>query len=311
MSRMSASDSKKQKPWIGRLLKALILLCSWMPYRLSQWIGSGLGRLLFWLPASKNSNKRIIQKNLAIAYPELNEFERHQRVKKALIALGKVTMELGIAWCWSYERLRPLIKEVKGQALLDEAKAHTKGILFLAPHMGNWELIGPIVSTQHSATFLYRPPNIPSVESFMVNARARFGAKLAPTDLRGVRTLIKALKNKEATVILPDQDPGASGGVYAPFYGRPARTMTLVSKLIQKTDCTVFFIVMKRLPNAQGFCLHYLPADPKIASTNEQEATTALNQGVEQCIQLAPEQYLWAYKRYRKPPEGVTDIYKK
>ncbi len=308
MPNKSAKKHKeKEQVWAGRLLKSLIILFSWMPYRLTQWVGAGIGHLLFWLP---NSNKRIVQANLAAVYPNLSPPEQQQKVKKTLIELGKVTAELGAAWCWSYQRLAPLLKEVKGQALLDNANAQNKGILFLAPHMGNWELIGPIVSAQHTATFLYRPPNVPSVESFMIHARARFGATLAPTNLRGVRTLIKALKNQEATVILPDQDPGESGGVYAPFYGRPARTMTLVSKLIQKTDCIALFIVLERLPKAQGFCLHYLPADPKIASPNEQEATTALNQGIEQCIQIAPEQYLWGYKRYRKPPKSMIDIYK-
>ncbi|MCF6345856.1 MAG: lysophospholipid acyltransferase family protein [Thiomicrorhabdus sp.] len=307
---MSNTQTKHTKDysWAARILKSIIRLFSWMPYWLVQWTGTAIGYLLIWLP---NSHKNIARKNLAVAYPHLSEDKQQQRVKQTLISLGKVTAELGAAWCWPYKRLQPLFKEVKGQALLDNAIAQQKGIIFLAPHMGNWELAGSIVSAQHSATFLYRPPNLPSIESFMVNARGRFGAALAPTNLRGVRTLIKALNNQEATAILPDQDPGASGGVYAPFFGRPARTMTLVSKLIQRTDSTVLFIVLRRLPNAQGFCLHYLPADPDIASSNELTAATALNRGVEKCIQLAPEQYLWSYKRYRKPPKTMTDIYKK
>lgn len=308
---MPKTTQPKEQKWAGKLLKGLIKLFSWMPYRLTQWIGIAIGTLLYWLPCRPNNNRGITQKNLTIAYPNLTDTERKQLEKQSLIELGKVTAELGAAWCWPYERLRPLLQDIKGQRLVDEAIAQKKGILFLAPHMGNWELIGPIISAQHTATFLYRPPNVPSVESFMVNARTRFGASLAPTNLRGVRTLIKALKNQEVTAILPDQDPGDSGGVYAPFYGRPARTMTLVSKLIQKTDCTVLFTVLQRLPNAQGFCLHYLPADPDIASQNELKATIALNKGVENCIQLAPEQYLWCYKRYRKPPKSMIDIYKK
>lgn len=296
-----------QQVWAGRLLKGLVVLFSWLPYGVVQKLGSAIGLLLYWLPSG---SKSIVRKNIAVAYPDLTAAEQQQLVKQILIESGKTTAEFGSVWCWQQDKLYGLIKEVKGQALLEEALAKNKGVICLAPHMGNWEMAGPILSCQYASTFLYRPPNVPSVESFMVNARARFGAKLAPTDVRGVRTLIKALKNKETTVILPDQDPGASGGVYAPFFGRPARTMTLVSKLIQKTDCAFLFMVVKRLPNGKGFCVHYLPADPKIASEDELEATTALNHGVEACIALATEQYLWAYKRYRKPPEGVEDIYK-
>ena len=296
-----------QQVWVGALLKGLVKLFSWLPYGLVHSLGSVIGLLLYWLPTG---SKAIVRKNLKAVYPDLSQTEHNKLLKQTLIESGRTTAEFGPVWCWDQHKLSGLVKEVKGQALVDAALAKNKGVIFLAPHMGNWEMTVPVISTQYSSTFLYRPPNVPSVESFMVNARSRFGAKLAPTDIRGVRTLIKGLKNQEVTVVLPDQDPGSSGGVYAPFMGRPARTMTLVSKLIQKTECEFLFMVVKRLPKGQGFCVHYLPADPKIASEDELEATTALNRGVEECVKLATEQYLWAYKRFRKPPKGVEDIYK-
>lgn len=309
---MSKSRPQKEKinqqVWAGALLKGLVVMFSWMPYWMVQWLGVAIGMLLYWLPSG---SKSIVKKNIAAVYPNLDRSEQDHLVKQVLIESSKTTVEFGPVWCWNQDKLNGLVKEVEGQALVDEALAKNKGVIFLAPHMGNWEMIVPVISSLYASTFLYRPPNVPSVESFMVDARSRFGAKLAPTDVRGVRTLIKALKNSEVIGILPDQDPGASGGVYAPFCQRPARTMTLVSKLIQKTDCAVVFMVVKRLANGEGFAVHYLPADAaKLASKDELEATTALNQGVEACIELATEQYLWAYKRYRKPPKGVEDIYK-
>ncbi|GKT12822.1 MAG: Kdo2-lipid IVA lauroyltransferase/acyltransferase [Thiomicrorhabdus sp.] len=300
-------EQENQQVWAGALLKGLVQIFSWMPYRMVQVVGIAIGYLLYWLPSS---TKSIVKKNLQAVYPNLSLAEQNQLVKQTLLESGKTTAEFGPVWCWRQSELNGLIKEVKGQELVDEALAKNKGIIFLVPHMGNWEMAVPVISTQYPSSFLYRPPNVPSVESFMVKARSRFGGKLAPTDIRGVRTLIKALKNREVTVILPDQDPGESGGVFAPFYNRPARTMTLVSKLIQKTDCAFLFMVVKRLPDVQGFCVHYLPADPDIASEDELQATTALNSGVQSCIELATEQYLWAYKRYRHPPAGVEDIYK-
>lgn len=305
--RSSDKEHVNQQVWVGALLKGLVVIFSWMPYRMAQAVGTAIGYLLYWLPSG---SKSIVSKNITVVYPNLSLAEQSQLLKKTLIELGRTTAEFGSVWCWGSQDLNSLVKEVKGQSLVDDALSKGKGVIFLAPHMGNWEMAAPITSTQYPATFLYRPPNIPSVESFMVKARSRFGGKLAPTDIRGVRRLIKALKNREVTVILPDQDPGESGGVYAPFYNRPARTMTLVSKLIQKTDCAFLFMVVKRLPDAQGFCIHYLPAAPEIASKDELEATAALNRGVQSCIDLAPEQYLWAYKRYRHPPKGIDDIYR-
>jgi len=293
--------------WLGGLLKGLVIVFSWLSLSLNQRIGRGIGWLLIWLP---NSQKRIALINIQVAFPHLSATEQKVLLRKSLLQLGMAITELGPMWRWSEKKLLPLIREVKGRGLLDDAIAKQKGLILLPPHIGSWELITYYMSIQYPSTFLYRPPNVPSIESFMINARERFGAKRAPTDMRGVRILIKALKKNEMTGILPDQDPGPSGSVYAPFFGRPARTMTLVSKLVQKTDCAFLFVVMERLPNAEGYRLHFLPADANIGSTDELVATTALNAGVEACIAVAPEQYLWSYKRFRKPPPEVVDIYK-
>jgi len=307
---MSSGKVKQRKPrvFVGKIIKALVVFFSWFTLRLNQVMGAGLGYLFYWLP---NSNQRITKINIREVYPHLAIEEQQALVKSSLIETAKATTELGPAWCWPADKLLGLVKEVKGQALIDDAVAQQKGVIFLTPHIGSWELVASYLSNHYPATFLYKPPNVPSVEKFMVSARGRFGGKLAPTNTRGVRTLIKALKNNEVTVILPDQDPGESGGVYAPFLGRPARTMTLVSKLLQKTECACLFVVMERLPEAKGYTLHVLPADDKLASLDAEEATTALNKGIESCIAIAPEQYLWSYKRFRKPPPGVENIYQK
>lgn len=297
------------KAWQGKLIEKLIIFLSWLPLGVVRLLGILLGSIFYWLP---NSSKRVAKINIATALPHLSTVQQKQLLKTNLKETSKVFLELGAMWRWPEDKLLGLIKEVKGQELLDQAVAQGKGVIFIAPHIGNWELIGPYLSSKYPSTFLYRPPNVASVEEFMVKSRGRFGAKLAPTDARGVRTLMKALSNNEVSVILPDQDPGATGGVYAPFFDHPARTMTLLSKLMQKTDCAAVLVVMKRLPGLSGgFALHVIPADEEVKSEDVLQATTALNRGVEQCVEIAPEQYLWTYKRYRKPPEGVVDIYKK
>ncbi|WP_040726709.1 lysophospholipid acyltransferase family protein [Thiomicrorhabdus sp. Kp2] len=308
MSQQSAKKPENQQAWLGAILKGLIRFLSWMPLRLNHALGSALGVLLYWIP---NSNRRIAQINIQQVYSDRSPQQQQALLKANLKETAKAFMELGPAWCWSSEKLLKQVVEIKGKDLVEQAVAKEKGVVFLGPHIGSWELIATYLSVLYPSTILYRPPNVPSVETFMVNARGRFGATMVATDGRGVRSLMKALKNKEVTAILPDQDPGESGGVYAPFFGRPARTMTLVSKLLQKTDSACLFVVMKRLPKGQGYALHFLPAQHEVASEEAEVATQALNQGVEQCIAIAPEQYLWSYKRYRKPPAEVADIYKK
>lgn len=302
---MSFKKALKQAVVVG-LAKGFITFFSWLPLWLNQSIGRFIGRLLWWLP---NENRRITLVNLRLAFPDESETSRNQTAKQSLLHLGMMVTELGPAWLWPEKKIRPLIKAVKGQFLLDEALAAKKGVIFLAPHIGAWELIGPFLSTQYPSTFLYRPPNVSGLENFMVSSRGRFGAALAPTDVRGVRTLIKALKQQQVSVILPDQDAGEKGGIHAPFFEHPARTMTLASKLIQKTDCQFLFMAMERLPKAQGYRVHFLPAEPEVASQDDVVATHALNRGVEQCVRLLPEQYLWSYRRFRKPPKGTPSPY--
>jgi len=295
-----------QKAWAGAILKGFIVFFSWLPLRLNRALGGLIGRILWWF---NTGSRKVVTQNIQAVYPEYSKAEQNQLIKDNLIETGKMITELGPAWRWSSERLLPLIKKVEGQQYLDAAVAKNKGVIFLAPHIGSWELIGPYLSTQYPSTFLYRPPNVPSIESFMVKSRARFGATLAPTDMRGVRTLIQALKANQVTGILPDQDPGKRGSVYAPFFGRAVRTMTLTSKLIQKTDAAFVYIVMERLPGSKGYKLHFIPAEEAIASMDDVEATTALNRGVEACIAIAPAQYLWSYKRFRHPKEGEQSLY--
>ena len=297
-----------EKAWQGALVKGFIKFLSWLPLGLARSLAIIFAYLNWWFP---NESKRTIKANLKTAFPALNIKQRQFLVKQNLIATSQTFSELGAMWCWHKTKLLPLIKQVSGEEHLQAALAREKGVIFIAPHMGNWELIGPYLSASYPSTFLYRPPNVASIENFMVESRGRFGAELAPTDGRGVRKLMKALKSQQVTVILPDQDPGKTGGVYAPFFDYPARTMTLLSKLKKQTDTSLVAVVMQRLSGLNaGYHLHFLSVPEEVGSQDVHIATEALNRVVEDCVRIAPEQYLWSYKRYRKPPQGYKNIYK-
>jgi len=297
-----------QQAWQGKLFIGLLKFFSWWPLPVNHAMGKAIGYLLWWLPTSP---KRISEINLSIAFPQLSEAERQTYLKQSLLELGKTTTELGPVWLWDENRVFELIQSVQGEHLVDEAFKQDKGVIILSPHLGAWEIMGIYLSRHYPMTTLYRPPNIRSIEAFMRQVRERSGSTLVPTDLSGVKALRKALQKNEMIGILPDQDPGKNGSTYAPFFGHAARTMMLVSKLASKSKSAVFFAYAKRLPKGQGYEIHFIPADEKVAATDELTATTALNQGVELCVKLLPTQYQWNYKRYKHPPEGHEDVYKK
>lgn len=209
---MKQSDDRK--PIVGALFRGVIRLLSWLPLRYAQAIGAGLGWLLWRVP---NSVKRISEKNIALAFADQSAEQQEQLVKASLIELGKTATELGPLWCWSKQRLLPLVKEVRGAERIESALAQGRGVIVLSPHLGAWEMMGWYWSVQYPITSLYRPPRIGSIENFMRQVRERSGATLVPTDMSGVKALRKALKNNEIVGILPDQDPGKAVALSRPF----------------------------------------------------------------------------------------------
>ncbi len=293
--------------WTGFLvLRAILCLLSLTTLRVNHFYGYLVGCFLWWF---ETEVKRVSRTNLKIAFPNLSPAEHETLLSDSLIEFGKTITELGHLWTGSERRIRGLVTEVKGQRYVDDAKAAGRGVIILAPHLGAWELCGLCLSLEYDITSLYRPLKLRAAERFARRVRERFGAKLVPTDLPGVRALRRALARNAMVGILPDQDPGNAGGVYSPFFGRYARTMLLASRLAAKTGCPVLFCCAERLPKGKGYRIHFVPANPLVGSPNERIATTALNQGVQSLIDINPAQYQWSYRRFKNPPDHETSPY--
>ena len=293
------------KPWQDRLVSGLFMgMARWLARRdlaAVHRFGERLGGVLNAVP---NEARAITRRNLAWVNGRL---DTAVTPAEALRELGKTAAEFGPMWLWDDARMEALIVEIAGQEHMDAALAAGRGVLLLAPHLGNWELLGWYLGRHYPTTSMYEPPYFSGVDGFMRAGRERSGATLVPTDMTGVRALIRALKRNEIAAILPDQAPD-NGYVFADFFGRPARTMTLAHKLAQRTGAATIMAFMERLPAAQGYRLHYLPG-PDLGGDDPQRAARALNEAVERCVRLAPAQYQWSYKRWRKPPAGTADLY--
>jgi KDO2-lipid IV(A) lauroyltransferase len=287
----------KKRPLVGLLFRAVIRLLSIFPLRWTHRLGVVVGWCLWLVP---NPLKKISTANISRAYPGYLPEQHNRLLRHSLIELGKGFCELGPLWYWPREKLLSLTQDQGGSVLLKEALTQGRGVIVLSPHLGAWELMGLYCSIFFPITSLYRPPRVSSMADFMRQVREREGAILVPTDVSGIKALFRALKNNEMVGILPDQDPGKRGGVLAPFFNYPANTMTLLAKLIKKTGAPVLFTFAERLPKGAGFKVHVIEAGEGLDAANELEAATALNQQIEQCVNLVPAQYLWSYGRYRK-----------
>ena len=277
-----------------------------LPLRANQALGACLGHLA-WLCKSKQ--RRTTEVNLRLCYPGMPDDEIRLFSRRSLVETGKQLTES--AWIWNRPVEDTLSKpiNIKGQKLLDQAIKAGKGVVMISPHLGNWELCILLLSQQHPFTYFYRNPRQAGMGDLLVKWRTHLGGKPAALTASGIRQGLRVLKKGEILGFLPDQEPDADNGIFAPFFNEPALTMTLLSKVASKSDYPILFCVAERQPKARGWTLHIRQADPQIASKNLVEATTALNHGVEDCIGLCPEQYLWDYKRFSTCADGSRRQY--
>ena len=289
------------------LVKLLFRLFSSLPLPAAHALGAALGWIFLIIP---NKRRRTAEINLALCFPELDAAARRRRLRRNLIESGKSIAEIGVLWTRGENTLRRLIRGVSGEDNIKEAMARGKGVILAAPHLGAWETIGMWSSLNYPMTSLYRTPPMSQLGQLMRAARERFGARLVATDNTGIRALYKALERGEMVGILPDQVPAARGAaVFAPFFGIPAATMVLLSRLAIKTGAPVMFGYAERLPRGRGYHLHFLPAPAEINHGSIESSAAVVNAMVEKCVRALPEQYQWVYKRFRILPPGEKPFY--
>lgn len=272
----------------------------------AQRLGAMIGRILWW---GDSRTTRVTIENIKLCYPNLSQVEQQALTKKSLIETGKLFSEFGVVWEWPTEKTLGLIKSVEGKEYLDAIFEKGKGAIVLAPHHGNWEMVGLYLSTLRPMAALYKPPKIQALEDYMSSVRGRHGSELVPTNKRGVIRLFSILSKQGMVGILPDQVPGGTGGMFAPFMGVEANTVKLVSRLIDRTKCEVVSLCAIRRPNGEGFDMVFKPADPDIYSEDLLTSITALNKSIEACIESHPEQYQWEYKRFKGAEHNGKKVY--
>ncbi|MBJ6138726.1 lysophospholipid acyltransferase family protein [Marinobacter litoralis] len=288
------------------MIAGILRLVSFLPLRAAQFIGKWLGAL-GW--AMNGRSRKTTDTNIRICLPELSSAEQRQLSKDSMAHTGMTAAEIPLMWEWPVDKCLGLIKETRGLELVDEALASGKGLILLAPHIGNWELVGLLFSSRYKMASLYSPPHIKEFEDYMIRVRGRVGSELVRGDRRGLLRLMGILKEGGVAGILPDQSPRGKTNAYAPFFGMEVRTMTLVNKLMLKTGANVLVAFAERLPQGRGFRIVVEEAEPGNGDPDAIAAATALNKSVEKVVRMAPAQYQWEYKRLRHRPPGNPNPY--
>ena len=274
------------------MLVFIFRLLSRLPLRALHWLGAALGWLVYLLSPSY---RRRLKNNLEGA-----GFGQH--LSAAIAESGKAIVELPFVWCARPERVAALASEENWE-VAQAAFERGQGVVFLTPHLGCFEITAQQIALRTPLTVMYRPPRKAALKPLIEGARARHNLHLAPANLAGVRILAKCLKRGEPVGVLPDQVPQEGEGVWAPFFDRPAYSMTLPAKLAQLGKAEIILVYAERLPAGAGFVVRFVPFEGSLAGTPADQAAT-INRAMEQLIARCPAQYFWSYNRY-KHPEGV------
>jgi KDO2-lipid IV(A) lauroyltransferase len=280
------------------LIRWLSRLSSPTTYVLGGWIG-----WLAWLVSP--GFRRHLVANAALA--GVGATERRRSIAES----GRVVMELPRLWLRPADRPIPDAVRWEGAELIERRLGQPGGLLILTPHMGSFEMAAQAFAERfgaaHPLTVLYRPARQAWLRELQETARARPGIATAPANLAGVRQMMRALRRGETVGLLPDQVPPEGQGIWAPFFGRPAYTMTLAARLAQQTGAHLLVLWCERLGDAAGYVMRVselvepLPTQADSDQALQLAAATAINRTMEVLIRQNPGQYLWAYNRYKQP----------
>ncbi|MEL6710647.1 MAG: lysophospholipid acyltransferase family protein [Pseudomonadota bacterium] len=279
-----------------RCISALLRCLSVLPWKVLYWLGSLTGNLFY---AAKSRLCRLVQANLAIAYPHLPA-TGHTALSRQVLRHTVITY-LEMPRIWHSPDLLPERIDHQGlPQVMRDLVAEGRGLILAIPHLGNWEMVSSATDTALPITGLYRPPRQTYLEPLLVVGRNKAHVRTVPITQTGIKALHTTLQAGDVVAILPDQVPKRAGAaaISAPFFGRESATMVLLNRLARRHQTPVLFVWAKRLPQGT-YQIRFFVADDAIRSADARTAATALNQAVERCIADCPAQYQWAYRRFK------------
>jgi len=310
----------------------MIGLVGHLPLTLLRALGHLTGTVL-WL--SRSRMWLVSLENIERCYPGLDRHRQILLARESLRETGKTITETTFAWTQPVDRLLALIHGVEGQSDVDAARADGKGVIFVIPHLGNWEVINHFLGQHYGLTHMYQPNRNHQLNEYIQQQRDRTGTRFVRTDRSGIKAQLKELRNGGCIGAMPDQEPLIHTGEFAPFFGIDALTNELVARFAQ-TGAKLFIAVCER--SATGFNIRFDPIDAELADsdltqgerakpdadepdTDEKEPApssasqlarlnlTRINDAIEIAVRHKPAQYLWSYKRFRTRPAGKLDFY--
>jgi len=289
--------------WYAWPVLALMIVMSWMPGRVHWLLGSALGEILFWFPTP---NRRFAFRNIELCFPDKTPAERRKLVKQHFRLSGFATLSLSVSWFAPQWRIRKFIS-LRDKRYLDDAYASGKNVIVLAPHFVGLDIGGMRISLGKSFVSMYRKARDPLME-YLFQRRSRYGAVIVER-FSSLKPVIRLIRDGWPFYYLPDQDTGERASVFVPFFGIPAATVTVLSRLAETTNAVVIPCITRILPYGQGFEARLYPPLENFPTDDPVADAARMNREIEQWVREMPEQYMWSYRRFKTRPKGEPSLY--
>ena len=289
------------KYWTTWLILGLWRLVIFLPFPILLAIGWCLGIILFLIPSSR---KHVARKNIEICFPDLTQKQKESLLFKNFINVGLAVIETGIAWWWSIKRLSRIV-HFEGLEHLDSEN----GVLLLGIHYTTLEIGAASILLRRQMDGMYREHKNEVFNYVQLMGRRSKSNQCILYERRDVRSMMKALKNGRTVWYGPDQDYGLVQGMFVPFFGTEAATVTGTSRFARVSDAAVVPFSHIRLPRAEGYKVVIYPKLENFPSEDLKQDTTRVNAEIERLIMIKPDQYLWVHRRFKNRPEGDKDLY--
>ena len=291
------------KYWLLWLGLGLLWLTVQLPYALLRHLAKVVGWVLYLIAGKR---RRIIQRNLALCFPELSFAERQRLVRQNFSEMGMALFEMAMSWWWPKPRLAKLLT-VQGLEHLQQAAANQQGVILMAAHRTSLEIGAALLGQLHTIDGMYRQHKNPLFDYVQRQGRERHNADASAIERDDVRGMLKVLRKGRAIWYAPDQDYGRKQSLFVPLFGIPAATVTATSKFAKLGKAIV--IPMRQARTEHGYSITIEPPLTDFPGADDYADCLRINQWVESVIKEHPEQYLWAHRRFKTRPAGETKLY--
>ena len=288
---------------LARLGVFILWLVHFLPFRVIVVLGNVTGSLLYLLATER---RRVGEINLKLCFPQMNAGERNRLMRDHFRMFARSLIERSILWWSSAEKISNLIR-VEGIEHFEATRGQPA--ILLTPHFVGMDAGGQWVAQHTDTVCMYANQKNVYLTRLLLKKRARFRNQRLYSRQQGLRPIIKGMRAGMPFIYPPDQDQGVKDGVFVPFFGIPAATMTSVSRIAQKTGAKVVPSITRVLPGGAGYVLTFYPAWENYPSGDEIADARRMNEFIEQRILEMPEQYFWLHKRFKNRPEGEQKYY--